>query len=257
MPPLAAKTALVTIPDVLLDPLIEQFEEGLAEYRLGDWEKVGIKAGKFCEIAYTICEGFLKGTYATAPHKPRNMFDACRNLENIDASKPRPIRIQIPRVIIGLYELRNNRAIGHVAAEIDPNHMDAEFYLRGMKWILAEFVRVFSGLPENQSRALVEAVTERTFQVVWQSGDIRRILDPSMSVADKVLILCYTENEPVPVADLVSWSEYSNPSRLRSSILKGLHTKTFVHFDKKSDTVQILPPGQKYVETSRLLEQRA
>ena len=126
-----------------------------------------------------------------------------------------------------------------------------------MKWILAEFVRVFSRLPEDQSRAVVEAVTERTFQVVWQSGNVRRILDPTMSAADKVLILCYTENKPVPVADIVKRSEYSNPSRLRSSVLKGLHAKIFVYFDKKSDTVQILPPGQKHVETSRLLEQRA
>ena len=253
MSSISVKTALVAVPDALLAPLIGQFEEGLAEYRVGDWEKVGIKAGKFCEIAYTICEGFLKGAYASAPSKPRNMFDACKNLENTDSSNPRSIRIQIPRIIIGLYELRNNRAIGHVSGEIDPNHIDAEFYLRGMKWILAEFVRVFSGLPENQSRTIVELVTERTFQVVWQSDDVRRILDPSISAADKVLILCYTENEPVPVADIVRWSEYSNPSRLRSSVLKGLHSRAFVHFDRDADTVQILPPGQKRVETSGLL----
>ena len=160
---------------------------------------------------------------------------------------------KVPRVIVGLYELRNNRAIGHISGEIDPNHMDAEFYLRGMKWILAEFVRFFSNLPEEQSRAVIEAVTARTFQIVWQSGDVRRILDPTKSAADKVLILCYAENKPVPVTDIVKWAEYSNASRMRTSVLKGLHGKTFVHFDKKADTVQVLPPGQKHVEDSGLL----
>jgi len=250
-------TALSPIPDALRDPLIRQFEEGLAEYRSGDWEKVGIKAGKFCEISYTICEGFLKGTYASAPSKPRNMFDACRNLENIDASKPRPIRIQIPRVLIGLYELRNNRAIGHVSGEIDPNHMDAEFYLRGMKWILAEFVRVFSKLPEGQSRGIVEALTARTFQVVWKSGDVRRILEPSRTAAEKVLILCYAENRPIQVSQIIDWIEYANTSRLRKSVLVELHKQAHIHFNRKDDTVQILPTGQRYVEIQGLLEQQS
>ncbi len=254
MRPTDITTTLSAIPASLRDPLISQFEDALVAYRGGDWEKVGTKAGKFCEIAYNICEGFLNGAYASAPSKPRNMFDACKRLENIDASKPRPIRIQIPRIILGLYELRNNRAIGHVSGEIDPNHMDAEFYLRGMKWILAEFVRFFSSLPEDESRTIIEAVTARTFHIVWQSGDVRRILDPTKSASDRVLILCYAENKPVPITDIVKWAEYSNTSRMRTSVLKLLHEKTFVHVNKEADTVQILPPGQKHVEDSGLLE---
>jgi hypothetical protein len=256
MQPIDLKTALAAIPSALRDPLIAEFEEGLAEYRSGDWEKVGIKAGKFCEIAYTICEGYLKGTYAAAPNKPRNMFDACRNLENIDPSKERPIRIQVPRILMGLYELRNNRAIGHVSGEIDPNHMDAEFYLRGMKWILGEFVRFFSKLPEEQSRAVVEAVTARTFQVVWHSGDVRRILEPARSASQKVLILCYGENKPLPVTQVANWIDYKNMSQFRKSVLKPLHKLAHVHFDEKADTVQILPPGQRHVENNGLLEQK-
>ena len=254
MPPIDIESTLSAIPEPLRHPLISQFEDALAGYRGGDWEKVGMKAGKFCEVAYTICEGFLKGAYASAPSKPQNMFDACRRLENTDSSKPRPIRIQVPRIIIGLYELRNNRAIGHVSGEIDPNHMDAEFYLRGLKWILAEFVRFFANLPEDESRAVIEAVTARTSHIVWQSGDVRRILDPTRSAGDKVLILCYSENRPVPVTDLVKWADYSNGSRMRNAVLKVLHGKALIHFDKKADTVQILPPGQKHVEDSGLLE---
>lgn len=256
MLPVDLKAALFVMPDALRDPLIAQFEEALAEYRSGDWEKVGVKAGKFCEIAYCICEGHTTGSYASAPSKPKSMFHDCLKLEAHNRVKGRSLCIQVPRVLIGLYELRNNRAIGHVSGEIDPNHMDAEFYLRGMKWILAEFIRFFSKLPEEQSRAVVEAVTARTLQIVWQSGNVRRILDPAKSAADKILILCYAENKPVPVTDLVSWAEYSNASRMRSSVLKGLHGKALVHFDKRADTVQILPPGQKHVEDCGLLEQR-
>lgn len=249
------KTALSAIPAGLLDPLVTQFEEGLAEYRAGDWEKVGVKAGKFCEIAFTICHGHAKGCFANAPSKPPSMFHDCQKLEQYNKTKGRSLCIQIPRVLIGLYELRNNRAIGHVSGDIDPNHMDAEFYLRGMKWIMAEFVRFFSKLPEEDSRAVIEAVTARTFQIVWKSGKLRRILDPKKSAEDRVLILAYAENMELPVADILTWSEYKNFSRMRKTVLRGLHEKALIHFDTKSDTVQILPTGQRHVEEKGLLEQ--
>lgn len=247
------KAILASIPPGLLDPLVREFEEGLDEYRAGDWEKVGTKAGKFCEIAFTICEGHATGKFAASPSKPRNMFDDCRALEKHNGTKGRSLCIQIPRVLIGLYELRNNRAIGHVSGEIDPNHMDAEIFLRGMKWVMAEFIRFYSNKPDDEARELVEAITARTLPIVWHSGDTKRILDPGKSAEEKILILTYAASSPVTVTDLVKWSEYANGSRMRKKVLKELHRRTLVHFDEKADTVQILPPGQRYVEKNGLL----
>lgn len=254
MNPVDLRFALSSIPAELLNPLLDQFEEAVSEYRAGDWEKVGMKAGKFCEITYTICEGHATGTFPASPSKPKSVFHDCQKLEQHHKTRGRSLCIQVPRVLIGLYELRNNRAIGHVSGEIDPNHMDAEFYLRGMKWIVAELVRFFSKLPAAESRAIVEAVTARTHQIVWQSGDVRRILDPKKSAEDKVLILLYAENKSVAVSDLIKWSDYKNRSRMRKSILRSLHDVALIHFDQKRDTAQILPPGQRKVEESGLLE---
>lgn len=249
------KTTLAAIPSGLLAPLVQEFEEALAEYRGGDWEKVGLKAGKFCEIAYSICEGHATGSFPVAAKKPASMFHDCQKLEPYNKTKGRSLCIQIPRVLIGLYELRNSRAIGHVSGEINPNHMDAEFFFRGMKWVMAEFVRFFSKLPIDQSFAIVEAVTARTFQIVWQNGDVRRILEPARTAAEKILILCYAENKAVPVVQLTKWIDYKNVSQLRKTVLKTLHTKAQIQFDQKADTVQILPPGQRHVEDGGLLEQ--
>ena len=185
--------ALFAIPDALREPLIAQFVEALEEYRCSDWEKVGTKAGKFCEIAYCICEGHATGNFPTAPAKPGNMLQSCQKLEAHNKAKGRPVCIQIPRVLIGLYELRNNRAIGHVSGELDPNHMDAEFFLRGMKWIMAEFIRTFSSLPIDDSRAIVEAVTTRTLHLVWAQDGLKRVLKPSLDTRDQVLLLAYNE----------------------------------------------------------------
>ena len=125
-----------------------------------------------------------------------------------------------------------------------------------MKWILAEFVRFFSKLPEEQSRAVVEAVTARTFQIVWQSGDVRRILEPARNASQKALILCYAENKPLAVTQIAKWIDYKNLSQFRKTVLKPLDKLAHAHFDDRADTVQILPPGQRHVEDTGLLEQK-
>lgn len=244
---------LKTIPSGLRAPLIEEFEQALDEYRAGDWEKVGLKAGKFCEVAYCICAGHATGTYATRPSKPGNFPQACRDLEQHNGTKGRSLCMQVPKVLTALYELRNNRAIGHVSAEVSPNHMDAEFFLRGMKWIMGELVRNYSQLVLSDSYAVVEAVTARTFHMVWSNGDMRRVLEPMKTASQKVLILLYAEGKPVTVTQLQAWVEYKNGTDFKRKVLKDLHKKAWVHFDERAATAQILPTGQAYVEKSGLL----
>lgn len=247
------KDALATVPSVLCNPLIEEFEQALDEYRAADWEKVGLKAGKFCEIAFLVCAGHATGAYAAAVSKPGNFPQACRDLEQHNGTKGRSLCMQVPKVLTALYELRNNRAIGHVSAEVSPNHMDAEFFLRGMKWVMGEFVRNYSQLPLNDSHAVVEAVTARSFHMVWTSGNVRRVLEPAKTAGDKVMILLYAEAKPVTVAQLQTWVEYKNGTDFKRKVIRALHKKAWVHYDEKLATVQILPPGQSHVEKSGLL----
>ncbi|PPJ47405.1 hypothetical protein C0075_17785 [Rhizobium sp. KAs_5_22] len=244
---------LKTIPAGLRDPLIEEFNQALDEYRVADWEKVGLKAGKFCEIAFCICEGHATGTYASKPSKPRSFPQACQRLEQHNGTKGKSLCMQVPKVLAALYELRNNRAIGHVSAEVSPNHMDAEFFLRGMKWVMGEFVRNYSQLPLNDSHTVVEAVTARSFLMVWASGDVRRVLEPAKTAGDKVMILLYAEGKPVAVAQLQAWVEYKNGTDFKRKVIKALHKKAWVQYDEKAGVVQILPPGQAHVEKSGLL----
>lgn len=131
--------------------------------------------------------------------------------------------------------------------------MDAELFLRGMKWVMGELIRNYSQLPLADSHAVVEAITARTFHIVWSSGDVRRVLEPAKTSGQKVLILLYAEGKPVTVAQLQSWVEYKNGSEFKSKVLKPLHKQALLHFDEKAATVQILPTGHAHVEKSGLL----
>lgn len=72
------------------------------------------------------------------PQKLRNMVNACRGLETADDSVfPRSVRIQIPRMLIALNEIRNNRGAGHVGGDVNPNEMDSRVVLEMSKWIMA------------------------------------------------------------------------------------------------------------------------
>lgn len=245
--------ALQAIPAGLRGPLVQEFEQALDEYRAADWEKVGLKAGKFCEVAYCICAGHATGTYAASPSKPGNFPQACRDLEQHNGTKGRSLCMQVPKVLTALYELRNNRAIGHVSGDVSPNHMDAELFLRGMKWVMGEFVRNYSSLQLDDAHAVVEAVTARTYHIVWSSGDVRRVLEPAKTSAQRTLIILYAEGKPVTIKQLQNWTEYKNTTDFKRKILKDLHKKALIHYDEKTATAQILPPGQAYVEKSKLL----
>src|SRR4029079_6642275 len=113
----------------------------------GRWEPSELNGGKLCEVAYSILKGYVDGRMPPRPKKPRNMVDACRALEAADDSVfPRSVRIQIPRMLIALYEIRNNRGVGHVGGDVNPNEMDSRVVLETSKWIMAELVRLFHNL---------------------------------------------------------------------------------------------------------------
>jgi len=225
----------------------------LSEYRSARWESVGLKAGKICEIVYTVLAGYLAGNYLSAPSKPKNMVDACRALENSSSTFSRPVRIQIPRLIVAIYELRNNRSIGHVGGDVDPNHMDAELFVRFAKWTVAELIREFAKLSLPDAAAIIDSITEKNIPAVWESGDFKKVLNPKLSAKDKALILSYSVPSGVTSKNLGKWCEYSNLSRFRTAVVSALNKDALVHFDAKTDLVTITPLGIKKVETSGLL----
>src|SRR6266516_699533 len=143
---------LAGIPPALRDELLAAFNEIARNYRERKWEPSELNGGKLCEVVYTILRGHVDEVFPARASKPANMVDACRALEKADAAKfPRSVRIQIPRMLLGLYEVRNNRGVGHVGGDVDPNCMDASIVLATAKWLLAELVRVFHGVDTSEA----------------------------------------------------------------------------------------------------------
>lgn len=242
-------TVLVGLPAGLRNELVAALNEILRNYRERRWEPSELNGGKLCEIAYSILRGHVDGKFPAKAAKPSNMVDACNAFQKAPDTFPRSVRIQIPRMLIALYEIRNNRGVGHVGGDVDPNLMDATAVVAMSKWTVAELIRVFHGVSTDEAQELVEAVVERTLPIVWKLGDILRILTPAMPAKDKILVLLYHSRAWVQEDSLREWVEYSNPSKFKA-ILRVCHKQKLIEYDPKKKLAYLSPVGINYVETS-------
>jgi hypothetical protein len=258
---LDSSKALAGVPSGLREPLFKSYQEigtNFAEHR---WEPSELNGGKFCEIVYSILKGVIDGTFPATPSKPKNMKLACDALENTPAQPNRPgdrtLRILIPRILPVLYDIRNNRGVGHVGGDVDPNFMDATAVFTMASWILAELIRVFHGVSTSDAQESVDALVERKIGLVWEVEDIKRVLDPNMDADNQVLVFLYTKPAWVAEKDLIKWVEYSNSSMFRKNVLTVLHRSRLIEYDAENKQARISPLGVKRVDEQILKTQKA
>lgn len=142
--------ALAAIPPELRHPLLAEYQSIVQNYAEHRWSPSELSGGKFCEIVFTILDGHASGSYPPRPSKPQNFAAACRKLEQ-NTHVPHSFQILIPRLLPALFDVRNNRGVGHVGGDVDPNHMDAIFILSSANWVMAELVRVHHNLSADDA----------------------------------------------------------------------------------------------------------
>jgi hypothetical protein len=244
-----AAPALSGIPAGLRTPLLAAYEEIVVNFRQARWEPSELNGGKLCEIVYTILSGYVDGAFAKKPSGPRNMPDACRALEKAPKSFPHSVRILMPRMLIALYDVRNNRGVGHAGGDVDPNHMDAVVVLQMSKWLVAELVRIFHGVDTTTAAQIVDALVEREVPIVWAvDEDRKRILSPKMSRPDKTLLLLYQTPGPVKEETLAGWVEHPKLKEYRADVLRPQHKAKRIEYDQEKGLVHLSPLGVRYVE---------
>ena len=238
--------AFSALPKGLRDPLLAEYESIIQNFVEGRWSPAELSGGRFSEIVYTILDGHAKGGYSAKPVKPANFVAASRGLEQ-NVHEPRSFQILIPRALSALYEIRNNRGVGHVGGDVDPNHMDATAVVAISSWIMAELVRVLHDLTTNEARELVDQFAERRTPLVWHGSNVKRVLDSSLALKDQILVLLAHSAIGVLVTDLQRWTGYSNKTYFLR-LLRAIHRGRLVELSADEACVQLLPPGQQYVE---------
>jgi hypothetical protein len=244
---LAPADAFSSLPTGLRDDLLNAYNEIVKNFAERRWEPAELNGGKLSEAVYTVIRGFADGAFELRSKKPRNMVDACKDMEK-ESTQPRSVKIHIPRMIVALYEIRNNRGVGHAGGDVDPNEMDATAVLYMSKWLVAELVRVLHTLTTTEASEIVEALIERQLALVWSSGDKRRVLRPGLTWKKNTLLLLLSETGEVAEADLFRWIEHKSLAVFRRDVLRPGHKERLWEYDDATRTIHLLIPGVEAAE---------
>ena len=244
---------LAGIPVDLRTTLLEEYRSIVLNYSEQKWLPTELRGGRFCEIVFTILEGYASGQYPTKPKKSRNFVDSCQSLEK-NSTVPRSFQILIPRLLPALYEVRNNRGVGHAGGEVDSNHMDATFVITSCNWVMAELVRVFHQLSVREAQNIVDDLVDRRVPLIWEGDGVRRVLDPTMTLQEKILLLLGTQLESASRSDLLNWIEYEDVAHFKR-LLKKMHGQRLLELAEDGTRIQILPPGRAKV--SEIIRKKA
>jgi hypothetical protein len=233
---------LPSIPAHLRDPLLSEHSEINQNFAERRWRPSELSGGHFCEIVYTVISGYGSGAYAQKIIKPKPFDLACKKLENVK-NLPRSFQILIPRMLPALYEIRNNRGVGHAGGDVNPNHMDAVLVTTACNWILAEMVRVFHNMSLSDAQIVVDNLADRRTPLIWQKGDLKRVLATDLSLSDQVVVLVASTPNGASIEQLAYWTDYKNKTYLRTKIVASLHRKRLLNFDAKTSIAEALPTG--------------
>lgn len=253
--------ALAGLPADLRAELIDSYSGIVRNYVERRWEPSELRGGKFAEVAFSIVNGAVSGSFPARATKPKNMADACRALEgkpaNVGLIGYKSLRVFIPRALVFLYDVRNQRGVGHVGGDVDPNAMDASAVVAMASWVMAELVRIFHGVNTQEAQDTVDALVERKTPLIWEveTDGMKRVLDPGMIGRDQVLVFLHHSPGWVKAADLCRWVEQKNITQFREKVLTALHKARLVEFDAAGDRAKISPAGAADVE-QRLLSAR-
>ena len=161
-------------------------------------------------------------------------------------------RIHVPRASSLSTIFAVSRNVAHLGAGVSPNIADSMLIVNVSHWIASEFVRVAHQCDLKTAQRTVDAIVQREVPLVWSDGSVTRVLRPSLSAAEKVLlVLLHSHPEPLTDVDLHRATEYSTLSGLRAArVLRQLHEAAKI--DYRNGSVRLLPLGiQAAAEVSR------
>jgi len=239
------------IPEDIRNNLCTTFRKIVTNYSQERWEPSELNGAKFSEVVFRVLEWYTNqdNSYTSFGHRIHPFEDRLRRFEN-RTNFSKSIRFHIPRMLAVINSLRNDRGVGHVGGDVNPNHMDSVAVVYITKWILAELIRIFHKLPIKEAEKLVEKIVEKEVPIIWEIFNKKRILDTSLKYDKKILIFLYSEYpKSLKESDLFEWSEHSNLTIFRKILIQ-LHGSKLIEYDRKLCLAVISPKGIKFVENN-------
>ena len=225
--------------------MLREFQELNDRVYISDFRPSELSGARFSEAAIRVCQHICKPPY-TPIGKTLPGLD--KLLPVLESSGGAPsFRIHVPRAVKLIYDFRSKRDVAHLGKGVSPNFADASLVLGCASWILAEMVRIGHKTDIATAQAMVDGIVERRTPLLWNEGDVTRVLDPKLLFPHQVLLVL-NRFAPERIGDrkLFDWIEYSAFSDFKSKVLRPLHQKALI--DYRNEAAVILPPGTALIE---------
>jgi hypothetical protein len=132
--------------------------------------------------------------------------------------------------------------------------MDANFVMGNVKWILAEFVREFHSVSEKIAQSTVDSISQYASPAVWTDTEVRRVLNTSLGLDERILLLLASAGSRASRDDLFRWLDQGVKSTFNKRIAE-LHKRRWLEAKAYGRDIQILPPGAAIVAKINIVEQ--
>lgn len=223
--------------------MLDAYGEIERNYVLRKWKPSELDAGHFVEAVRRALELELTGTYKAFNKSLPPFNDGVLTFYE-QQTGDQSYRLLIPRALKSIYNIRNKRGVAHIS-DVNPNEMDATLILYTTKWVLAELLRLKSGLNPDQTQNMLDKIVERQCSVIWKEGNITWVLSAQMKAREQILILLY-DSSPKTDAELQSIIEYSNSTNFKK-VLKRLHSQKYIYYHSDGNC-RLSPTGLPVAE---------
>jgi len=213
--------------------ILESYKEIESNYVFGKWKTSELDAGHFVESVRRLIEQELLGSY-TPFNKHLTRFNDSVLTQYAQASGHKSFRILIPLLLRAIYDIRNNRGVGHISS-VSPNQMDATYIFYAVKWILAEIIRIKSAFSIDETQDIISKIIERKLDIIWKGDGFTRILYNDLKTEQKILVLLY-DRSPQNIKELQISINYKNITDLKIKLFS-MNEEVLINFDGKNCTI--------------------
>src|SRR5258706_6897156 len=235
----------------LVDELLSAYQEAKRNFFLGGLRLSAVEGGRFCEAAMRMLQQATTKRFTPLGQ----LIDSDRLFQQLKDSprgtQPDSIRLNIPRVIRVIYDIRNGRDAAHLADDIDPNLQDATLVISNIDWTLAEFVRLYHDVKADEAQRIVDGLVVRAVPAVQHCDGFLKVLNPNLKASQFVLLLLYEGGSSgTSFNDIQAWVRPTMRSNLRATLRRLVDDSAVFHDD--GERFYITPLGIKEVERKNL-----
>ena len=234
----------------LVDALFSCYILFNEKYYLGEFRAAALEGGRFAEVALRMIQELTTNIFIPLGQPITNFLNEVRNFERLPVMNfHESIRVQIPRVLQVIYDIRNKRDIGHISKEINANYTDATLSLISTNWVLAELFRLFNIVKDiDEAQEILNSIVKFRIPIIQDFDGFKKILDPKLSIKSKILILLYQcAGIGCETKILLSWLNKEDKQQLYNALNTLENKELFLHRNNKGKCF-ITDSGKMYVE---------